>query len=419
MELSFYADQFKNVSDVNSDAVKAAKLANAQAIEDYNIRVEEGLTPGNKMPGLTGTLSLMGRTSDISVRNIMELACVLPMWRINLSLPGLISFDEDTMMFQAYLTQDDFVRMRAQKIKIGRYFKRTGMYTDTDVNIMTNKIKSTVHAQKNAKLEFATEPDDIAQVYIDGPHSCMAEKDDFYGLPYHPTYVYGAGDIALAYVKINDRIVARCLTNIEENTYSTPYGNDYLIETLLEEKGYTTGDLDGCRILAIDLDDGGFLMPYIDNASEVGDHDGGYFTIGAWGTPCNNTNGSTQDGYSCDHCGDCCDEDDMIWIEGPSITVCSYSCAEECGYILTGDSDELVDADDCVYCESTGRMHYDLDYLVCVDDNWYTADDEDIVYSEQDDEYYKRDDYTYVDCVDSWILDHEVDTYEEDEDEAA
>ena len=53
------------------------------------------------------------------------------------------------------------------------------------------------------ELFFATTPDDIENVYVNGPRSCMSEKAGQYAAE-HPVRVYGAGDLAIAYIKSDD-----------------------------------------------------------------------------------------------------------------------------------------------------------------------------------------------------------------------
>jgi hypothetical protein len=137
-------------------------------------------------------------------------------------------------------------------------------------------------------VEFARTPDDIEAVYtwgkptINGRHfptSCMSYGPEHFESGIHPVRVYGAGDLAVAFIhnSTKERIVARCLCWPERLRHGIIYGADLPLRHMLEALGYTRGSMRGARLLKIPYD-GGFVMPYIDDLS-VSD-DGGFFRIG-------------------------------------------------------------------------------------------------------------------------------------------
>ena len=139
-------------------------------------------------------------------------------------------------------------------------------------------------------LLFAKTPDEIAEVYVKGPSSCM-DGWHFGNFENHPARVYGAGDLAVAYIEREDdagrkKIVARCLVwpekKVAGRVYPTPEQwvedrytsqNDAIavqnsLSALLKGAGYTflteDGSFDGARILKLRNGEN-WVMPYLDN----------------------------------------------------------------------------------------------------------------------------------------------------------
>lgn len=130
------------------------------------------------------------------------------------------------------------------------------------------------------ELKIATTPEDIAKVYTNyfsvSPSvagSCM--RHQFKGHPKHPTYAYGAGDLAIAYLtESTGKTIARALVWPEKKLYSRVYAENDHLHNLLKKEGYvksayhqTGGPLMvGARLLKIDIPGvtGVHLMPFID-----------------------------------------------------------------------------------------------------------------------------------------------------------
>ena len=131
---------------------------------------------------------------------------------------------------------------------------------------------------ENNELLFAHTSDEIEQVYLDGPSSCMSKPARHYDSPIHPVRVYGAGDLAVAYIKSGDSIGARVLCWPAKKLYSRIYGDDCRLRPLLDAAGYDHGELYGARMLRIEADHGGFVVPYLDGCNSAGDN-GEYLVI--------------------------------------------------------------------------------------------------------------------------------------------
>lgn len=151
-------------------------------------------------------------------------------------------------------------------------------------------------AGEDLSVEFATTGEDIERVYLYGPHSCMAHMRGDYLSDSHPVSVYGAGDLAVAYVRRGEgqSISARTVCWPEKKVFSTIYGDggaySEVLENYLISLGYTHGDAEdfhGARLEwewndATEDDEGndvsGPTAPYFDR--EVGIYrDGAYAVI--------------------------------------------------------------------------------------------------------------------------------------------
>jgi hypothetical protein len=238
----------------------------------------------------------------------------------------------------------------------------------------------------DAALAFASTPDDIERVYNDGPRSCMA-KDYSFGI--HPSRVYGAGDLAVAYLtRPTGDIIARALTWPEKKVFGRCYptpdrwsedGHDSEAEAegirdhlfnLLKENGFShlhEGDnegFEGARLLKIE-GNGGWVGPYLDNeysADDGGDH---WIMSKSGVLDCSNTGGT---------------------FEVPSYGSC-FSCSsdletvEDAVTVYTGynTSDEYPSGEQEICCRCDGHRSFrcegtDVDYLESYVDRATLAD---------------------------------------------
>lgn len=189
-------------------------------------------------------------------------------------------------------------------------------------------------AHVTGALKFASTSQQIDYVYRNGPRSCMNNPDEFPDVlehEPHPAAVYGAGDLAVAYMESRPGVVsARCLVWPAKKRYGRRYGrnNQYreTIRVMLEAAGFadvwhgdsdgrngTYGGFDGARLLKISAEHGGdFLMPYLDGAHGIRDC-GDCFKIGGGDIDCTSTTGAinyNDNMTDCEHCGRQYDADD-------------------------------------------------------------------------------------------------------------
>jgi hypothetical protein len=250
----------------------------------------------------------------------------------------------------AYTESADKGRRDIQtRVKPGRYLKRWfgDVLTDDEIKGWAEKF-----AGENAtqELRFAREPDEIERVYVNGPRSCMSYDAASYESECHPARVYGAGDLAIAYIEPEaGSVTARVVCWPERKLWSRIYGDESRLAGLLEKAGFCRagcGDFDGARLLKIEHDCDQYVCPYLDMADEVGIR-GDYLVIGDCGHDARNTNGLTgSPGIPCDNCGDHCDEEDTYRVGDDNWCSCCYrnhafSC-DECEESYPNDYSRTV-----------------------------------------------------------------------------
>ena len=136
-------------------------------------------------------------------------------------------------------------------------------------------------------LIMATTEDEFEELYTKGPSSCMSHPIEKYLSPVHPVRMYVAGDLQLAYMKRDGRVVARSLVWPERKLYSRIYGDGGRIEPLLQKEGYKKGPPVGARLQRViawqnkkaKTGNQAFIVPHIDDASYVVDQ-GDFLVVG-------------------------------------------------------------------------------------------------------------------------------------------
>jgi hypothetical protein len=213
-------------------------------------------------------------------------------------------------------------------------------------------------------LKFATTPDEIERVYVEGPNSCMSHDASSYESSCHPVRVYGAGDLAVAYLQVGGTISGRALCWPEKKRYIRIYGDEHRMELALSDAGYEYGSLSGAKLLRIE-DSGGIVCPYIDrdgNVEDCGDH----LRISRHGgLDAQSTNGLIQCGTPCDACGEPVPDDDICWFHDTAY--CS-SCHDDRTFYCHG-YDETYHTDDyageCVGLGAICQDYYDFNCYTC------------------------------------------------------
>lgn len=139
------------------------------------------------------------------------------------------------------------------------------------------QLEASHRAYMDPHFEFASTADDIEHVYttMDGDSGCMRYGRDHFDLEdYHPSAVYSAPGMGVAYIKNGDRITARSVIydnpdNPTDKRYVRIYG-DRALERKLKGKGYRLAGLAGAKIPALvdgafEVGSGHVVMPYVDS----------------------------------------------------------------------------------------------------------------------------------------------------------
>ena len=258
--------------------------------------------------------------------------------------PHFARVNDTTGLINYYADVAAMMRGKRTETRPGRFLARFFVDhmgnepSNASVKLFSEMLKA--HAERY-ELRFVETSDEMRKVYKNGPSSCMQYprlahevlcEDDFVR-NLHPVAVYQSPDIELAYMvdtMREDKIMSRCLIDRrdpEKRKHTIIYGEVTGMQNMLKEKGIeSVGDgLCGCRIRKLRLSDSSntYLMPYIDYADEVGEHnddEGHWFVIdGGSGRDfeCNNTNGSTnestrvEDQAECEGCNEDYSEEDL------------------------------------------------------------------------------------------------------------
>lgn len=284
----------------------------------------------------------------------------------------------------AYTKSEDKGRDDKQSlISVKAYVELVGKHPDLEwpgyriERLVRNQLTYAGICEKEYTL--ATTPDDIARVYIeyDGAasqvsSSCMRYGEGHWprvdGARFHPARVYGAGDLAIAYISNDDgRTVARAIVWPDKKIYSRVYADNDHLHRLLKRDGYKQSryydsdndSIEGARLLRVENDDGNLVCPYVDECDTVSD-DGEYLILDGGDYTTQNTSGyiKLQPEYTCEHCGDGMDEDDSrtVYVDARRNHPeqwCSH-CAENDTFYCEGTSEYYSQRVDHTYIDDVG-----------------------------------------------------------------
>ncbi len=153
------------------------------------------------------------------------------------------------------------------------------------------------------ELHIAHTAEEIENVYLKGPKSCMSYETSRYSAHVHPVTAYAGPDLALGYLKRGDEIIARGLCWPERKVYGPSlYGDFTKLRAAFPAAGYQEGSLEGARVRKIENqhkckseDPPGtvrYVLPYIDTYGAA-DFAGEYLTISSKGVLLAGTAGTT------------------------------------------------------------------------------------------------------------------------------
>lgn len=278
----------------------------------------------------------------------------------SLTQPGLIAF---------YGSFEKAEAKRETIMKVGRFLAKF----QPDWSQEEIRRAGEQYASENSEmvLEFATTPDEIEQVYVNGPRSCMAGPASNFSSEIHPTRVYGAGDLAVAHYGTK----ARVLCWPKKLTYGRIYAESEAMASkmaeALESLGYNSkGKFSGARLLRIQEHDK-FVCPYLDGEQSVEDS-GDFLRIGG-----NLIAGSTSGliymhEETCEICDSAFDPEDSNCSTMCDSCYDEHSWCEECEETVHNNNMTYVESADRSVCNSCLRHNYSE----CVKCNENFRDDE-------------------------------------------
>jgi len=282
---------------------------------------------------------------------------------------------KDGSMISLYLNAKDRKRGRRTTMKAGRAFRHMlSTFTNDQIASITEEwIENTT--PRNFTLKVGGERKDFRRAYCGiraayrNPKttsyrkslatSCMhTVKVDVGGCEsISPAEVFATGDFKIAWLETDaGEIAGRVVfSNSEDTATSAPiYGaceqSLDMLEAYMSESGVAEGeDWGGLRLLSIDTHHGQ-VGPYLD-CDLRGEVDGDYITLSCTGDiSFVNTNGYTDAGISCDHCGASVSEDEVYHTDDGCL--CDYCFSESYVYLEDGDVCPIEDAVEVYTCSS-------------------------------------------------------------------
>lgn len=155
-------------------------------------------------------------------------------------------------------------------IRPGRYLER---FFTKELNKFLIRDLASVYAKtyETNELQFADDPESVEEVYTVGPSSCMSKDSSAYraGAP-HPVRAYAGGDLRVAYLRRQGRVVARSVVYDDKKLFNVIYGDKALMEPLLRKAGYKPGAPVGARMTKVKHATGDadgsyvFMVPHVD-----------------------------------------------------------------------------------------------------------------------------------------------------------
>ena len=328
-------------------------------------------------------------------------------------------------------TLKDGMRDRQVRVKLGRYLAQTFGDKLSDQKIAQLVARHNEHQCEKLHWHIAMTPTRIETVYRRGPNSCMSKSRRYYDRDIecihdaHPTSIYGAGDLGVAFLRRDGRITARALVWPERKVYGRVYGDADRLLRALHEAGYQSeydhrkavkdaggdqfvdGGFNGARLLKLDMD-GVLVAPYMDEDygiqhlhSNVAYANSGFAMMTMrYDDACNMTNGlSGERGEPCTDCGEHTHEDEQHHTHNGDM-ICENCRDNE--YFWCDDTDELYHINDAVRTYDDrliSQEAYERDYFTCEDtDDVYpneqkvvTADCREICQSAYQDDYFTCD----------------------------
>lgn len=272
------------------------------------------------------------------------------------NIPGLV----------AYTPDGSLISDRQVPIKMGKYLAKVAPDLPSHKVAHIANVFKLYCSEHLYEFGIARSAEDIVNVYINGPSSCMSrEASDYNSDPHHPSEVYESPDTGVAYIedKENSRFISRVVLNMKDKTYSTIYGNSEAIEPTLEELGYQSGGgLDGCKLKALESASGAPVMPYLDGDTISVDRltDEWWIVSDGGEHEAQNESGLLGHLLWCDYCDSNVTDGELTYSEYTEGSICN-SCISEFMYVIDSFHGSILVPKDEVYGEM-GYYEYEGEY---------------------------------------------------------
>lgn len=287
---------------------------------------------------------------------------------------------------------------------VGRYL--TANHPDLGNELI--KYINALHQQEYQPInvQFAT-GEKITDIYKachdSGASSCMTKPNHYYESSEHPTMVYSAGDLSLAYITdANENIKARALVWPDKKIYARLYGDYESLRSGLQTLGYSSeGNLHGAKIKRInhETDPNRLVLPYLDGIQTVSIIDDNWLMIDRNGDiDANTTDGLQRNPHwaTCERCEDDIESED----DSRTVYTRRYSCETWCEHCTDNGA---------FWCEGT-QEYICNDREMTVDGSsyasWYIIDNANMCQF--------SDEYTFTDTTSVYVSETDVQQWSDD-----
>lgn len=199
-----------------------------------------------------------------------------------------VSVEDETMVAYTPSTEAGLADKQI-KTTFGRFLRKHALWlSDGDIR----KLETEHRAEFAGELRFATTAAEIQHVYqnMEGDSGCMRyeyTKWDGYTPDMHPSHVYEAPGMAVAYVELDGQIRSRSVvwTNPDDATdkrFVRLYGDYGVLQRKLQAEGFRLSHLAGARLKRIPVPGRKdvYVMPYLDGpGGQQSDYTGRYVML--------------------------------------------------------------------------------------------------------------------------------------------
>jgi len=271
---------------------------------------------------------------------------------------------------------------KAVFMKLGKLLNQQGL-EEKQVR-ESSQILTELKILHTQEVSFAYTEEEILRVYQEGPSACMANCES--------VALYSNDYTAVAYLEVKGKILARTVICRDKEiglSYNSLYGFGEPLAKMLEELGYTSGDLEGCYLPLRHDHLGRIMCPYIDGTNYI-TVEGDEISISSDGEyQADSTDGILVE-HTCDECHETLLRDEVYYSEHSEQNLCE-GCHEVHHVYIDGES-----------------YHKESDSVQELEDDSYVLS-EDAEYLEYRNEWHLLEDCAYNNYDEVYILKEDLD----------